>query len=204
MVESGLFYSTFVDPLLVKLRKKTAHHIAPGQKIIDIACGTGALVFEMAPEADFVLGVDLSPSMIKKAGHTKRKHGFQNTEFRVCDASDLTTLNKHEFDVATLSLALHQFSPQLYTSVLNEMKRIAKKIIIVDYAVPLPENFWGTGSKMIEYLAGREHYRNFRTFYKKGGLESILKENDMTIETTEYFAKNIFHLVVVHPNYSKQ
>lgn len=67
MVESGKFYSTFVDPLLIKMRKKFAEQIEPGQKIIDIACGTGAQVFELAKKAKQVTGVDLFSINDKKS-----------------------------------------------------------------------------------------------------------------------------------------
>lgn len=67
MIESGLFYSTVIDPVLVSMRKKVNRQIPSGQKILDVACGTGAQVFELAPFAKEVTGIDLSESMIRKA-----------------------------------------------------------------------------------------------------------------------------------------
>lgn len=201
MVESGKFYSNFIDPVLVKMREKVGTHIKPGKKVIDIACGTGAQVFELAQKAKFVMGVDLSDSMIKKANETKAKKGFENTSFKVCDATELKSFAEKEFDVATMSLALHQFSPALYSSILNEMKRISNKIIIVDYSVPLPKNIVGFGSRIAEFMAGREHHRNFRKYYKNGGLEAIFKENGISAKESVYFARNAFQLVVGYPNH---
>ncbi|MCG6186482.1 class I SAM-dependent methyltransferase [Maribellus maritimus] len=200
MVESGGFYSVFVDPVLVKMREKVAAHIEPRQKIIDVACGTGAQVFELAKNAEFVMGVDLSSSMIKKATQTKNKQGFENTGFKVCDATQLVHFKEKEFDVATMSLALHQFSPLLYSSILGEMKRISAKIVIVDYSVPLPKNIVGCGSRWAEFMAGREHHRNFRKFYKNGGLENVLRKNGLAINKSVYFARDTFQLVVALAN----
>ena len=203
MVESGGFYSTFVDPLLVKMREKVATSIEPGKKIIDIACGTGAQVFELAKHAEFVMGVDLSESMINKAKQTKSRLGVQNVEFKVCDATGLLSFGEKEFDISTMSLALHQFSPAQYSPILVEMKRISERIIIVDYSVPLPKNIFGYGSKWAEFMAGLEHNRNFKKYYKNGGLNAILQEYEITIENSVNFAGGAFQLVTGSFNHVK-
>ena len=196
MVESGGFYSTFIDPVLVKMRKRIANKIEPGKKIIDIACGTGTQVFELASKSDFVVGIDLSDSMIKKAFQLKNKYKVENTDFKICDASDLSVFNNGQFDYATMSLALHQFPPEIHASILNEMKRVSDKIIIVDYTVPLPKNIVGYGSKWAEFMAGIEHNRNFRKYYKAGGLNAILPNNNLFILHSELFAKDSFQLII--------
>ncbi len=199
MVESGRFYGTFVDPVLVKMREKVAAEIKPGLRIIDIACGTGAQVFELAKNAEFVTGVDLSESMIRKANKTNRNLGLQNVNFSVCDATRLVGFADNEFDISTLSLALHQFSPAQYSLILGEMKRISRKIIIVDYAVPLPKNIVGLFSKWAEFMAGREHNSNFKKFNKNGGLNYILEKNGIKIEKSLHFAKDAFQMVTGIP-----
>lgn len=196
MVESGIFYGTFVDPLLNGLRKRVLHEIKHGEKVIDIACGTGAQCFAMAAKAGKVTGVDLSESMIRFARNKKAKSLFSNLEFMVCDATNLVPFVANEFDVAILSLALHQFSPDLYKSILSEMKRVAQRIIVVDYAVPLPKNFAGFGSRIAEFMAGVEHNRNFKSYYKRGGINQILPDNGLTITKSILIGKGAFQIVV--------
>ncbi|MBN2636234.1 MAG: class I SAM-dependent methyltransferase [Prolixibacteraceae bacterium] len=196
MVESGEFYNTFIDPVLTKMRKRVAQNVTPGLKIIDVACGTGAQVFELASKSESVMGVDLSESMIKKAFQLKYKNNVGNADFKVCDATNLSDFYNGQFDYAILSLALHQFSTELHSSILNEMKRIADKILIVDYAVPLPKNIAGYGSKIAEFIAGIDHNRNFKAYYNSGGLNSILPQNNLKITHSEHFAKGAFQLVV--------
>ena len=196
MVESGGFYSTFVDPVLMKMRKRIADKVEPGKNIIDVACGTGAQVFELASKSEFVVGVDLSDSMINKAFQLKNKNKVENVDFKICNATDLSDFNKSQFDYATMSLALHQFPPELHSFIIDEMKRISQKIIIVDYAVPLPKNIVGYGSKWAEFMAGIEHNRNFKKFYAAGGLNSILPKNNLKITHSEHFAKGAFQLVI--------
>lgn len=196
MVESGTFYGTVVDPILAPMRKRVSSAINPGEKVIDIACGTGAQIFEIADFALHVAGVDLSESMIVFAKITCKKRNISNAGFFVCDATNLSIFDTESFDVAIMSLALHQFDPALYTSILNEMKRVANRNIIVDYAVPLPKNYAGIGSRIAEFLAGREHNLNFKHYYRLGGLNAILPTNNLTIQKSVLFGKGAFQLVV--------
>lgn len=196
MSESGPFYNTFIDPLLTTMRKRIALEIKADEKVIDIACGTGAQVFALSKVADKITGVDLSESMINFAKKAAAKQKITNTEFFICDATNLKSFKNNEFDIAIMSLALHQFSHELHAPILNEMKRVARKIIIVDYAVPLPKNYTGFGSRVAEFLAGKEHNRNFKSFYKLGGLNEILKSNNLKIEKSKLMGKGAFRMVI--------
>jgi ubiquinone/menaquinone biosynthesis C-methylase UbiE len=142
------------------------------------------------------VGIDLSESMINHAKSTCKKRNIPNAEFFVCDATNLSIFETGSFDVAIMSLALHQFDPGLHSLVLNEMKRIAKRIIIVDYSVPLPKNYAGIGSRIAEFFAGKEHNSNFKKFYQLGGLNKILPGNELKIEKSVLFGKGAFQLVV--------
>jgi SAM-dependent methyltransferase len=196
MAESGTFYGMVLDPILASLRKRVALEVGAGKKVIDIACGTGAQLFEIAGKAATITGVDLSESMIDFAKKTAKNRDLLNADFRVCDATDLSVFQDGAFDIAMLSLALHQFSPDLHSSILNEMKRVAHQLIIVDYAVPLPKNYVGYGSRVAEFLAGREHNRNFKMYCKLGGLNTILTAKNLQITTARFLAKGAFQLAV--------
>lgn len=196
MVESGTFYSTIIDPILAPMRKRVSEEIIQGEKVIDIACGTGAQLFEISGIASSVTGIDLSESMITCATKTCRKKSILNAAFFVGDATNLSMFKSNIFDLATLTLALHQFPPHLHTSILSEMKRIANRIIIVDYAVPLPNNYAGIGSRVAEFLAGKEHNSSFKQYYGLGGLNAILPANNLTIQKSEMFGKGAFQMVV--------
>lgn len=195
MVETGFFYGNFIDPILTGVRKKVAAQISMDETVIDIACGTGAQVLELAEKSKRVVGIDLSESMIEYARQQSIKRKIENTEFMVGDATKFTVFADKEFDVATMTLALHQFPSEVYTPVLTEMKRISKRIVIVDYAVPLPSNFTGMACKIIEFLAGREHNRCFREYYKAGGLEAILEQNGLFVRHIKTFESGVFYLV---------
>ena len=195
MVESGLFYSTILDPILSGLRQKVSSLVEPGSHVVDIACGTGAQLFNLNRQAASITGVDLSDSMIDYAQKQARRLNLKNAEFIVADATDLSKLDGRIFDVAILSLALHQFHPDQQPKILKEMSRLSKQLVFLDYAVPLPKNYVGLGSRVAEFLAGREHHRNFKAFYNAGGLLSILTKNGLFIEKVKTTAKGSFLLV---------
>ncbi|WP_303922012.1 class I SAM-dependent methyltransferase [Draconibacterium sediminis] len=196
MLETGFVYSTIIDPLLGNLRKRLAHEINKGDTVIDIACGTGAQLFELADKAESLTGVDLSASMISYATNHAQKKKINNASFVVCDATDLSMFYQQKFDVAILSMALHQFEPGLYKVILAEVKKVAEKIVVLDYAVPLPKNYVGVGSKVAEFLAGVEHNRNFKSYSKAGGLSTILPANGFVIKRSKLMGKGAFQLVV--------
>lgn len=196
MVESGSFYGTVIDPILATMRKRVVLEIGANKTVIDIACGTGAQLFEIAESSTKVTGVDLSESMIDYAIKTAKKNNISNADFHVCSATDLSVFQDNTYDFAILSLALHQFSPDLYRPILSEIKRIAKTLILLDYAVPLPKNYVGFGSKVAEFLAGREHNRNFNEYCKLGGLNRILPANNLQIKKSRFLAKGAFQLAV--------
>jgi trans-aconitate methyltransferase len=72
----------------------------PGERILDLGCGTGALAAEIAAKGAQVVGVDRSASMIAEA-HKK----FPELQFEVCDARTLPF--SQEFDAVFSNAALH-------------------------------------------------------------------------------------------------
>ncbi|WP_199303002.1 methyltransferase domain-containing protein [Oscillatoria sp. FACHB-1406] len=83
-------------------------HLAPGQRILDIATGTGLIALEASPivgSQGRVIGVDISEGMLEKAQRKVDALGFKNIELLLADAE---TLNFPEdyFDRVFCSSAL--------------------------------------------------------------------------------------------------
>lgn len=72
----------------------------PGERILDIGCGTGQLAAEIARSGAEVTGVDASPEMIAQA-----RRNFPDLRFEVADATALRFDN--EFDAVFSNAALH-------------------------------------------------------------------------------------------------
>jgi ubiquinone/menaquinone biosynthesis C-methylase UbiE len=90
---------------------------APGQQILDIACGTGLLTFLTADAVGptgHVTGVDVTPSMLAVANFKKRQQAekYANVDFFEGDVLHLEridALKGKTFDVITLASALVLF-----------------------------------------------------------------------------------------------
>lgn len=195
----GFLYSNFIDPLVKGLRRRVVSMIAPGEKVIDIACGTGALSQEMSGRAGHVTGIDLSEDMIATARLRAKKRQTSNISFHLLDATDLSCFPDHSFDTAVSALAMHQFDPETGVKVLSEMKRIARRIIIADYNCPVrpgPASWLAWG---IELIAGGDHYRNFRQYMAGGGIQRLAAEAGLAISSGEESGAGVFMITLLIP-----
>ena len=81
--------------------------IKPHQKILDLACGNGALSRKMAALGADVLGVDISDVFINKAIE-RSGEGIRYQQLDATSSEELSHLAKEEqFDAVVCSMALH-------------------------------------------------------------------------------------------------
>ncbi|HEY6976596.1 MAG TPA: methyltransferase domain-containing protein [Chitinophagaceae bacterium] len=95
-----------------------------GEKVIDIACGTGLVTFRVAEktgENGFVLGTDISDKMVELAASIAKEKKYSHVKFERMDAEDLQ-VNDNTFDVALCALGLMYVPDRL--KALKEMWRI--------------------------------------------------------------------------------
>ncbi len=188
----GMLYQLLIDPLISGLRNSVAANVGPSDRVIDVACGTGALTMAMAGRAAHVTGIDLSEDMIITARRAAARRGMTNVTLELHDASDLSSYADKEFDVAVASMAMHQFEAGLAVKILAEMDRIAKRVIIADYNCPMRRNLPAALSWSIEYMAADDHYRNFRIFMKNGGMPWLAGQAGLNMEVVETSGGGVF------------
>ena len=184
-------YSTIIDPLLRDIRifvPKFAG-MKTGDRVLDVCCGTGNQVFYYTKEGIIAFGIDLDSNMISKAENDKRKKNAKNIFFRTADATKLP-FEDNFFDYVSISFALHEKERTVRDKVISEMKRVMKKegsMIFIDFQVPLPNNSYSYLIKSVEYLAGRNHFRCFKDYIDQGGLDKLLKKNQLQEEKRIFF-----------------
>lgn len=103
----------------------------PGQRILDVACGTGTSTAALAKGGARVVGVDFSPGMI--AGAVKR---HPTLEFIQADATSLP-LGDDEFDAVTISFGLRNVADP--HAALAEFYRVLKpggRVVICEFSLP--------------------------------------------------------------------
>ena len=116
MYEIGSFF-------IARLRRKAAKMIGEKKKlkIIDIATGTGAHAYELAKLGHEVVGIDLDKKMLAKA--SRKTSTKLKLSFLFGDGTKLP-FKANEFDVATISFAMHDVPAEIGVKFLKEAKRV--------------------------------------------------------------------------------
>jgi ubiquinone/menaquinone biosynthesis C-methylase UbiE len=81
--------------------------LKPGERVLDVACGTGAIALAAARAVGArgaVLGTDISEKMVEAAGAAARALGYAHCRFERCDAEEIRA--DGGFDVALCGLGL--------------------------------------------------------------------------------------------------
>ena len=193
----GSFFHRFLDPQLAENRQVTVDFIPEDSSVLDIACGTGQLCFELRKIKHCrVIGLDLSLRMLDFA---RRTNPFQDITFVYEDATDLHIFEDNSFDFATMLMIMHELQRPQQISVIKEALRVARRGIIIDSVVPLPKNVGGIGYRFVEATIGHDHYPNFKAFLAGGGIGGILKESGLpvNIEYSSVFWRRCREMVVV-------
>lgn len=176
----GWFYDKIIAPNQDRMFGEIRNFIEPNSTVVDIGCGTGRFSFSVADKVSKVTGIDLSSKNITTANQTLQKNPNNKISFLHTNLANLISQN-HHFDYAVMTYVIHEVNPEDRISLLKEMAQIADKIIVGDYLVPSGKGFWSLLNEVVEFLAGKEHYHNFKDYVKKGGLQSLTAQADLRI-----------------------
>ncbi|HEV8637121.1 MAG TPA: methyltransferase domain-containing protein, partial [Chloroflexota bacterium] len=100
--------------------------VAPGARVLDVACGRGAALFPAAAAAGargHVVGVDLAEPMVRETAAEIARRGLTNAEVRVMDAESLD-LPEDSFDAVLCGFAVF-FFPRL-DAALRAFRRVLR------------------------------------------------------------------------------
>ena len=93
------------DPVFAAIRAG----IPPGSTVLDVGCGTGRLVFQLAGHCRRVLGIDASDRNIQRAQALHRRRGHRgDISFESTSLEHYLTRARESFDVGVLSYVLHE------------------------------------------------------------------------------------------------
>jgi SAM-dependent methyltransferase len=169
----GWFYDKIVAPNQDRLFEEIKKLVKPQSKIIDVGCGTGRLAFTLHDKCDSVLGIDLSRRNIEMANLTLSKHPVMNISFLHGDLNEIMTKEQVHFNYATLTYVIHEVSEHERIKLLNTIAKVSDYIIIGDYLVPKVKGFGSLLNGLIEFIAGKEHYQNYKSYISAGGLKFL-------------------------------
>lgn len=121
-------------PRLVK-----AARIAPGQRVLDVGCGTGVVAIAASRTGASVVGVDLTPELLERARANATIAGVE-IEWHLGDVEQLP-LKDAEFDVVVSQFG-HMFAPQPELAV-REMLRVLRPGGTLAFSTWPPELYTG-------------------------------------------------------------
>lgn len=109
--------------------------VRPGERVLDVGCGSGYLAGLAAEAGASALGVDASEPMIEYA---RRTFGSTECRFEVGTAQALP-VGDGDFDVVLSSLVLHHLPDDGQPAALAEMRRALRpggRLLIADFRPP--------------------------------------------------------------------
>ena len=156
----------------------TLARISKGDRVLDVATGTGFLAAALAASAGEVLATDLTPGMLQKA-HTLIGNR-PNVAYVLADAENLP-FREASFDAVTCRVALHHF-PDPPTSI-AEMARVCKRhgrVVIMDI-ISSEDPAKSAYHNRMEKLRDSSHVRE----YPLSVLEGMITAAGLRVETTK-------------------
>jgi len=124
---------------LTKIKQQIADHVNPGNRVLDLGCGTGTLAQMCIERGAEVTGVDANSGMLAVAKRNSPSANFINIS--------LSNLDEHfedeSFNIILSTLAFSELTRAERIHVLKQIKRILRvdgKVLIGDEIIP--ENFF--------------------------------------------------------------
>ena len=160
--------------------------IQPGDTVIDLGSGAGNDCFvarhETGPEGK-VIGIDFTPSMIRKARLNADKMGYNNVEFREGDIEEMP-VNDDSADVVVSNCVLNLVPNK--KAVISEIFRILKpgghfSISDIVLVGQLPENLRNEAELYAGCVSGAIQQEEYLNLIEESGFENITVQKKKTI-----------------------
>jgi demethylmenaquinone methyltransferase / 2-methoxy-6-polyprenyl-1,4-benzoquinol methylase len=130
---------------LWKRRVAEMAHVKPGNRALDVCCGTGDIAFALARNGAEVTGLDFSEKMLEIAAQRKKSSAptlqTQAPIFLQGDAQQIP-FPDHMFDIVTVGYGLRNLAS--WEQGLKEMIRVARpgaRLVVLDFGKP-PNALW--------------------------------------------------------------
>ncbi len=180
------WYDAFVEPAEEIVRRMGLALCPPREDIalLDVGCGTGTQLALYRRPGCRLVGIDTSPAMLSQARRTLGA----SAELDRADATRLP-FGPATFDLVTVVFVLHEMPPAIRPAVLAECRRVLKpegRIMVMDYFPGRSPSvvgwLWRLVITLMEMSAGKAHYRNYRDFLARGGLDPLLEGARLSLD----------------------
>jgi phosphatidylethanolamine/phosphatidyl-N-methylethanolamine N-methyltransferase len=178
-------YDTWFGPVMQRGRKESIERLncQSGEMILEVGVGTG-LSLPLYPRCVQVIGIDISPEMLKRA-HARKEHlGLDNViELRVMDAECMEFPDNSFDKVAATYVASVVPHPE---RLVNELRRVCKP----DGELFILNHFQSTNPVLAAIERLLAPLSRFLGFHPDLCLDSFVKETDL--EVIDIASTNLF------------
>ncbi len=199
-----VLYDVVLERPLTGIRKAVSEFVKEAGlfPLIDICCGPGNQLGRLAAAGrgtgSMSVGLDIDFKALRYAAARRPAASF------VCGDATNPPFRPGAFKGALLSFALHEQEPDIRRRILGAAREALApggRLVLVDFEVP-----WNSAARLayaytsvIERLAGRDHLRRNRDFFRRGGLRALLAENDFKEIRRRDVAAGTCSIVVAEP-----
>ena len=143
---------------------------------LDVATGTGNLAMALSPHVKDVIGIDITPGMLKLAVQAARERGLDNINNLVGDVEHLP-FRESEFDVVTCRFSFHHFPGHRMS--LSEMARVLRPggRLVIEDMLSSEDTAKGEYQNKMENLRDPSHIKH----YKASEIERMLQEAGLVV-----------------------
>jgi cyclopropane fatty-acyl-phospholipid synthase-like methyltransferase len=136
--DRGVFILTLGG--LVGAYDRLISHVAAGERVLDLGCGTGALTLRAAGRGALVKAIDVNPQMLEVARRKARDAGLEDrVEFCEMGVAELDTEVSDFYDVVMSGLCFSELTPGEVSYALGQAMRILKdrgRLLVADEVRP--------------------------------------------------------------------
>jgi ubiquinone/menaquinone biosynthesis C-methylase UbiE len=112
---------------------------APGARVLEIGCGTGALTARLLARGASVVALDQNPEMLDRARERLDDTPAERLRFVERTASEIEALGEGDFDALAAHLVFSEMAPEERAFVLRAAARVVRaggRVVVGDEVVP--------------------------------------------------------------------
>jgi demethylmenaquinone methyltransferase/2-methoxy-6-polyprenyl-1,4-benzoquinol methylase len=126
---------------LERVHRDIAARLEPGERVLDVGCGTGALAMLLARKGCQVTGIDIAPKMLSQAAQRMREEGLgDRVALRELGAVDVdTAFAGASFDAVVSTLVFSELSSDEIDYALDACHRLLRppgRLLVADEVLP--------------------------------------------------------------------